>query len=76
LERTGVIQVPLVGCVPLHPPAAVHDVAFCEVQVSVDVPPTGTVVGEAVSVTVGAVAITTTSVDCVAEPFGPVHVSV
>jgi hypothetical protein len=71
-----VTQVPLVDCTPVQPPAAVHEPAFCEVQVSVAVPPTGTVVGEAVRVTVGAVAVTTTSVDCVAEPLGPVHVSV
>jgi hypothetical protein len=71
-----VTQVPLVACIPLHPPEAVHEVAFWEVQVSVDVPPTATVVGEALSVTVGAVAITTTSVDWVAEPLGPVQVRV
>lgn len=76
VESAAVDWVPLVDCIPVQPPEAVHAVAFCEVQVSVDVPPTGTVVADAVSVTVGAVAVTTTSVDWVAEPVGPVHVSV
>ncbi len=68
--------VPLVARVPLQPPEAVQDDAFWEVQVSVEVPPSTTVVAEAVNVTVGAVAVTTTSVDCVAEPPGPVQVIV
>ncbi|MBS0375267.1 MAG: hypothetical protein JSR73_11855 [Proteobacteria bacterium] len=45
---------PLVGSDPLQPPEAVQAVASVELQVSVDAEPLVTVVGLAVSVTVGA----------------------
>jgi hypothetical protein len=76
LVSAPVDQLPLVATGPLHPPDAVHAVAFEDVQVSVDMPPAAIVVGEAVRVTVGAVAVTTISVDCVVLPLGPVQVSV
>jgi hypothetical protein len=65
--------VPLVAKVPLHPPEAVHAVALLEVQVSVDVPPAGIAVGDAVSVAVGmAVALMVTVAEAVAlVPPGP-----
>jgi hypothetical protein len=69
-------HVPLVACGPLQPPVAVQSVAFVEDQVSVDIPPPAMVLGEALNVTVGGVAVTTTSVDCVVVPRGPVQVSV
>lgn len=46
--------VPLVGLVPLHPPDAVQVVVLVELQVRVEEPPLGMLVGLAVSVTVGA----------------------
>ncbi len=51
-------------------------VALVELQVSVDMPPLARVVGDAVSVTEGAMAVTTISVDWVVVPLGPVQVSV
>jgi hypothetical protein len=72
---TGPVDhVPLVATAPFQPPEAVHAVTLSEFQLRVELPPLATVVGEAVSVTVGGV--TTTSVDCEAEPAGPVHVKV
>jgi hypothetical protein len=53
----------LVATGPLHPPDAVQAVAFEDVHVSVDMAPAAIVVGEAVRLTVGAVAVTTISVD-------------
>jgi len=76
LVRGPVDTVPLVAWAPVQPPDAVQVVAFVDVQVSVAVPPLAIVVGEALSVTDGATAVTTISVDCVVVPLGPVHVSV
>jgi len=76
LVTAPVDHVPLVATAPLQPPEAVHAVALSEFQLRVELPPLATVVGEAVSVTVGAGAVTTTSADCEAEPAGPVQVSV
>ena len=45
--------VPLVALAPLQPPEAVHEVAFIELHVSVDVPPLATEVGAAPSEAVG-----------------------
>jgi hypothetical protein len=72
----AVVQVPLTALVPLQPPEAVHEFARVEVQVSVDVPPLVIVVGDAARATVGANPVTTTSVDWVVVPPGPVHVNV
>jgi hypothetical protein len=76
LESAPVDQVPLVSTGPFQPPLAVHAVAAVAFQVSVDSPRLLTVVGEAVSVTVGAGCVTTTSADCEDEPPVPLHVSV
>ncbi len=60
-----------------QPPEAVHEVALVELQVSVEVPPEATLVGLAVSVTVGADAVTVTVADCgVPVPPDPVQASV
>ena len=75
LASAPVDHVPLVATAPLQPPDAVQAVAFAEVHVNVDIPPLATVVGDAASVTVGAGEITTTSVDCEAEPPGPLQVN-
>jgi hypothetical protein len=45
---------PLVATVPLQPPEAVHDVAFVELQLRVEVLPEAMLVGDALSDTVGA----------------------
>ncbi len=67
---------PLVAWVPDQPPEAVQEVALVELQVSVEVPPEATLVGLAVSVTVGADAVTVTVADCGAPvPPDPVQVS-
>ena len=50
-------RVPLVGFVPLHPPAAVHEVAFVEYQVTVEILPDAILVGLAEIVTVGSDAL-------------------
>lgn len=47
------VSVPAVDRVPSQAPEAVHDEAFVEVQVSVLDPPTTTLVGFAVKLTVG-----------------------
>ena len=49
-----VLCVPLVPCVPLQLPDAVHEVAFVELHVSVEAPPLTTAVGEALSDALGA----------------------
>ena len=68
---------PLVASVPDQPPEAVQEVALVELQVRVAAPPEATLVGLAVSVTVGAGAVTVTVVDCGAlVPPDPVQVSV
>jgi hypothetical protein len=68
---------PLSGPVPCQPPVAMQEVALVEVQVSVELPPTRTLVGLAVSVTVGAAAAATvTLADWEAVPPAPLHVSV
>jgi hypothetical protein len=56
----AVVAVPLVACVPVHPPDAVQDVALVEDQVSAEVAPLFTVVGLADKVTVGACDVTET----------------
>jgi hypothetical protein len=50
---SGVLAVPLVGVAPLQPPEAVQLVAFVELQVNVDAVPLTTLVGLALSATVG-----------------------
>jgi hypothetical protein len=60
---------------PLQPPDAVQAVALVLDQVSVEEAPAFTVLGVAVSVTIGALLETVTVADCVADPPGPVQVS-
>jgi hypothetical protein len=74
----GVVNVPLVARVPVQPPEAVQLVALVDVQVSVEVWPLCTLVGEAVSVTVGAADAlpTVTVVEADALPPAPVQLSV
>jgi hypothetical protein len=64
LLSAPVDQLPLVATGPLQPPGGVHAVAFSALHVKVDMPPLATAAGEAVSVTVGAGVVTTTSADC------------
>jgi hypothetical protein len=78
LDSAAVLSLPAVAFVPVHPPEAVHDVAFVEVHVSVLVPPLATEVGDADNETVGAgvAAVTVTdAVRCVVPP-APVQLSV
>jgi hypothetical protein len=70
-----VLCVPDVVLVPVQPPDAVQLVAFVELQVNVDEPPDAMLLGDAVSVTVGACAIVTVAV-CDAEPPVPEQLSV
>jgi hypothetical protein len=73
-----VLCVPAVVFVPVQPPDAVHVVALVDVQVSVLLEPLLTVVGTAVSVTVGAgvaPAMDTEALAC-ADPPEPVQLSV
>jgi len=68
---------PLVGCVPLHAPLAVHAVACVLDQVKVELLPEVSVDGFAVKVTVGiGGVVTVTVVDARAVPLVPVQVSV
>lgn len=69
-----VLVEPLVASLPLQPPDAVHEVAFVEDQVKVEVAPLLTVLGLAVRVTVGAGFVTVTVADWEALPPLPVHV--
>jgi hypothetical protein len=57
-----VLCVPLVNFVPLQPSDAVQLVALVELQVNIDALPLATLVGLAVSVTVGADRIATCAV--------------
>jgi len=67
---------PLIGIVPFQPAVASQVVAFRAFHVSVELAPASTVEGAAVSVTMGGAAATTTSVDSVTDPPGPVQVKV
>ena len=67
---------PLVALLPLHAPDAVQDDAFAEDHASVAALPLGTVLGLAVSDTVGTGCVTDTVADCAALPPAPVHVNV
>jgi len=66
---------PLSALLPLQPPDAVQAVALVLDQVSVEAPPAFTLLGVAVSVTVGALWETVTVADWVADPPAPVQVS-
>jgi hypothetical protein len=75
-----VVVLPLVALVPLQPPEAVHEVALVLLQVRVEVPPDATLVGFAVSFTVGAGGADTTVTVALAEagvvPPAPEQVNV
>jgi hypothetical protein len=62
--------------VPVQPPDAVQEVALVELHASVALLPDTTLVGLAVSVTVGAGVVTVTLADCEALPPVPVQDSV
>jgi hypothetical protein len=70
-----VLALPLVALLPVHPPEAVQAVALLEDQVNIEVPPLDTLVGLALSVTLGGVA-TATVADWDPEPPVPVQVRV
>jgi hypothetical protein len=73
----GVVYVPEVVFEPVHAPDAVQLVVLVDDQVSVDVPPEATDVGEAENVSVGAVELVTVTVtERVIVPPDPVHASV
>jgi hypothetical protein len=67
---------PLVATAPDQPPDAAQDVALVEDQVRVELPPLATLVGLALSETLGVGADTETVTDCAAVPPGPVQVNV
>ena len=67
---------PLTGSGPDHAPEAVQEVALVDDQLNVVPPPLGTLVGLALSETVGAAAETETVTDCAADPPAPVQVNV
>lgn len=66
----------MVGSPPLQPPEALQEVAFVEDQVRVELLPLATVLGFALSDTVGTGCVTETVADCEALPPVPVQVSV
>jgi hypothetical protein len=66
---------PLIALVPDQAPEAVQEVALLEDQLNVALPPLETLVGLALSETLGAAADTVTVADCVADPPAPVQVS-
>ena len=70
-----VLALPFVGSFPDQPPEATQLLAFVEDQLSVDDPPLLTVVGLALTLTVGGAA-TLTVTDWLALPPGPLQVSV
>jgi hypothetical protein len=74
-DSAPVEAVPDVALLPVHAPLAVQLVAFVDAHVSVLLPPLATLLGLALSVTVGN-GSTVTVVDCAAVPPAPVQVSV
>jgi hypothetical protein len=76
LVRLPVEAEPLVGSLPLQPPEATQEVAFVEVQVSVELAPFATVLGFADRLTVGSGWVTDTVADWEALPPVPVQVRV
>jgi hypothetical protein len=71
-----VLAVPLVARLPDHAPEAVQLVALVDDHVSELLPPLATLVGFAVSVTVGAGAVVVTVTDRLVVPPPPVHANV
>jgi hypothetical protein len=73
---TPVEWVPLVDLVPDQAPDAAQLLALVADQLKVELVPLVTLLGAAVSVTIGAGELTVTVADCAALPPGPVHVRV
>jgi hypothetical protein len=73
MVRAPVLCVPLVACVPLQAPEAVHEVALVELQVNVAALPLATDVGDAVSMTVGT--ILTVVLEAKLGPPSPAQIS-
>lgn len=67
---------PDTALVPDHPPEALQEVVLAELQVSVEAAPFATVVGLALSVTLGAGCVTVTLADCAPVPPVPVQVNI
>jgi hypothetical protein len=67
---------PLVPLLPDQAPEAAQDSELADFQVNVDVPPLLTVLGAAVSATLGVAVVTVTVVDCEALPPCPVQVNI
>jgi len=69
---------PLVALLPDHAPEAVHEVALVADQLTVELSPLTSVLGLAVTFTVGAgvAGVTETVTLCVALPPAPLHESV
>jgi hypothetical protein len=69
---------PLMASVPDQAPEAVHEVALVADQLNIELAPLTTVLGLAVTVTVGAgvAGVTETVAVCVALPPAPLQVSV
>jgi hypothetical protein len=73
---TPVDWVPLTNFVPVQAPDATHELALVADHVKVELLPLVTLLGDAVSVTVGAGELMVTVADCAALPPGPMQVSV
>jgi hypothetical protein len=69
----AVLWLPLPARTPLQPPEAVHDVAWVELHVKLEVPPDATTVGAAANATVGAGIIVTVAAVGVVVPPGPLQ---
>jgi hypothetical protein len=67
---------PVVVWAPLQPSEALHEVAFVDDQVKVELAPLLTVVGFAAKLTAGAGVLTDTVADCAALPPTPLQVNV
>jgi hypothetical protein len=74
-ESGPMLCVPLVALAPLHPPEAVHEVAFVELHVNVELPPFAIDAGFAVSVAVGLPGTVTVALTTLLVPPAPVQVS-
>jgi hypothetical protein len=68
--------VPFTAIAPDHAPEAVHELAFADDQVNVELAPLAIVLGLAVRLIVGAGWVTETVTNCAALPPVPVHVNV
>jgi hypothetical protein len=71
----AVFWLPLAASMPLQPPDAVHESAFAELHVNVELPPTATAAGVAARVTVGTGITVMATVTVWLVPPGPVQVS-